>query len=254
MSILRRIVAGLVLVLSLGLPLPAMSYANPNDAVPPSADGTVSVGSGSGTGQRDPDDNELGIEENQQVRDEQGIVSQLSTDTHNPYNGQIRLDIDIGSEFAEFEGSDITEGIRIKVSPGGIVELPAIRAREGYYFVGWGQGGVPYEPTWDPFVKEVEMSTDTSNGKNTSIFALYADDEGNGYCTCGAYEQGIYSERLDEIKQINSEYNKTMGYNPFPLSWKLTIAIAVIALCIAALVFAAWKDHKDELAGDTEFL
>lgn len=251
-----RILSAIALSASLVLALPVASFANPDDAVPPSADGTVSIGGGKPASERDPDDNETGIAPDEQVRDEQGIVSQLSTDTHNPYNGQIRLDIDIGSEFAQFEGSNVTEGIRMKVTPGGILELPALRARDGYYFVGWGQGGVPYEPTWDPFVKEVEMSADTSEGKNTSIFALYADEEGNGYCTCGAYEQGIYADRLDEIKAVNAEYNETMGYDPLldVIDWKVVaLAVAIIA-CVAILVLAAWKDHKDGLAGDTEYL
>lgn len=234
------------------------AYANPADAVPATEDGTAIVGSYSAAKDREPDDNTLGLEDDSQLRDEQGRVSQLSTDTHNPYNGQIRLDIDIGSEFAEFEGSDITEGIRIKVSPGGVVKLPALHARDGYYFVGWGQGGVPYEPTWSPFVTEVEMDTDTSNGKNTSIFALYADDEGNGYCTCGAYEQGVYAGKMDEIKQVNAEYNETLGYDGISAStsdWSKTVMVLVIiAFCVAALGFAAWKDRQDEKNGDTEFL
>lgn len=249
----------LVLILSLSIGLcmavPGIGLANPDDAVPPSADGTVSIGGGKPASERDPDDNEVGIAPDEQLREEQGVVSQLSTDTHNPYNGQIRLDIDIGSEFAEFAGSNITEGIRIKISPGGIVTLPSLCAREGYYFVGWGQGGVPYEPTWDPFVKEVEMSMDTSEGKNTSIFALYADEEGNGYCTCGAYEQGIYADRIEEIKAINDEYNATMGYESgsnFDLG--LVFAMTVIACCVAALAYAAHKDRKEGRAGDTEYL
>lgn len=230
------------------------TFANPDDAVPPQEDGTIGIFSGSGNANREPDDNEKGIEDGEQVRDPQGIVSQLSTTTHNPYNGQIRLDIDIGSEFATFAGCDVTEGIRVKVTPGGIVELPPLRARDGYYFVGWGQGGVPYEPTWDPFVTEVEMDTDTSNGKNTSIFALYADEEGNGYCTCGAYEQGVYTEKMDEIKRINEEYNKTLGYKDTNKTVKLVIGFSIIALCALLLALAGYRDYLDGKRGDTEYL
>lgn len=231
---------------------PMTAIANPDDAVPPTPDGSIGIYSGGSSANRDPDDNTVGIEEGDKLRDEQGIVSQLSTDTHNPYNGQIRLDIDIGSEFAEFEGSDVTEGIRIKITPGGIVELPKLKARDGYYFVGWGQGGVPYEPTWDPMTREVEMDTDTSNGKNTSIFALYADEEGNGYCTCGSYEKGIYAEKMDEIKAMNEAYNKSNGYMS---SVQKTIAIVVaIVLLFAILCLAVLMDLRDEKRGNIDYL
>lgn len=231
------------------------SNANPADAVPPTEDGSVGIyGSGSGA-TRDPDDNKLGLEDEDKVRDEQGRVSQLSTNTHNPYNKQIRLQIDIGSEFADYEGCEYTEGYIIKVSPGGIVELPALRARDGYYFIGWGQGGVPEEPTWDVFTTEVQMDTDTSNGKNTTIFALFANDEGDGFCTCGAYESEIYADQMDEIRANNQQYNDSIGYNELSnFQWKVIAIAVLITICIVCLVAAARKDIADGKAGDTEYL
>lgn len=224
-----------------------VAFANPVDAVPPSADGSVSIPNSSvSNGDREPDDNSVGLQEDDKVRDEQGRVSQLSTNTHNPYNGQIRLDIDIGSEFADFAGADYTEGYRLKVSPGGMVSLPKIKARDGYYFVGWGQGGVPYEPTWDPFTEEVQMDTDTSNGRNTTIFALFADEEGNGYCTCGAYESEVYADKMDEIKAINDEYNEM---NATTETSSLRFTLCMFAVCVICLLVALYFDirHADKL-------
>lgn len=253
------IALAIAMAFALAVSFPSSAFANPDDAVPPTSDGTVGIyGSGSGSADRDPDDNELGIADDEQLRSEKGRVSQLSTTTHNPYNKQIRLQIDIGSEFADFEGCEVTEGYIMKVSPGGMVKLPALRARDGYYFVGWGQGGVAKEPTWDPFVTEVEMGTDTSNGKNTTIFALFSDEEGNGYCTCGAYESGIYADRLDDIKADNEIYNESLGYlgldGSITAPMKVGGAGLLIALCVVALIFAARRDHQDGLNGDTEYL
>lgn len=252
---LLGIIVSIVMVVSMLWLLPASSFANPEDAVPPNADETVGIYKGGTT--HDPDDNEVGIAAGDQVRDEQGRVSQLSTTTHNPYNKQIRLSIDIGSEFADFKGCEFTEGYIIKVTPGGIVELPALRARDGYYFVGWGQGGVSYEPIWDPFVTEVEMSDDTSNGKNTTIYALFADEQGNGFCTCGAYEEGIYAERMDEIRAADAEYDETLGYMGTPgsnVQLQAAVLVLLIIVCVGGLAFAAWRDHVDAKNGDTEFL
>lgn len=248
-------VIAMVIAIALSIfAFPQVSQANPADAVPPTEDGSVGIYSPSGNTKRDPDDNTLGIGD-EQVREEQGRVSQLSVDTHNPYNGQIRLLIDLGSEFADYEGCEVTEGYVMTVSPGGTVKLPSLRARDGYYFVGWGQGGVPEEPTWDVFTTEVEMDTDTSNGKSTTIFALFANDEGDGYCTCGAYEAGVYADKLDEIKANNSEYNDTLGYKGLStFHWKMIACAVLITLCAACLIVAARKDYQEGKAGDTEFL
>lgn len=250
------LIVGAVSVMS----LPGVSLANPADAVPPTEDGTVGIYSGGGAADRDPDDNKTGLSDDARVRDELGRVSQLSTSTHNPYNKQIRLSIMIGAEFADYDGDNITEGIIETVSPGGLVQLPPISARSGYYFVGWGQGGVPEQPIWDPMTTEVEMSSDTSEGRTTTIFALYADEEGNGYCTCGAYEKGIYVDRLDEIKAVDAEYRETIGYRSaavwcsFVVEAGLTAvnspALTVMILLCVAIVIGAFFWARKYGAGD----
>lgn len=212
-----------------------LSFANPDDAVPATDDGSVRIGTYNSNSSRSDDDNNKNIDG--QVRDEQGILSQLNTTTHNPYNGQIRLDIDIGAEFADYEGSDVTEGIRLKVSRGGTITLPKVHAKEGYYFIGWGQGGVPEEPTWDINTEKVIMGTDTSNGKNTTIYALYANENGDGYCTCGAYEEGIYKDKMDEIKAASAEYNqKNFGFTYWISQNKLVIIISALSITVIALL------------------
>lgn len=192
------------------------------------------------------------------VRSEKGIVSQLATDKHNPYNGQIRLNIDVGSEFATFAGSDTTEGIIMKVTPGGEVELPVVKARDGYYFIGWCQGGVPEEPTWDLFTKSVEVTDDTSEGKDMSLYAIFADESGDGFCTCGAWTSGIYADQMEQIKadaQLYEQENGIQSSVPSFLSWFsanptisiiVGVALYLILLLIIAKVMSKAAEKDDE--------
>lgn len=178
------------------------------------------------------------------VRDEQGKVSLLSTDTHNPYNGQIRLNIDIGSEFAEFENSDFSEGKIIKITPGGTIKAPKLKPLPGYYFVGWCQGGVPETPTWDIFTTEITVDDNIEDGKDMSVYAIYADDNGDGFCTCGAWTKGIYTDKLDEIKANNAKYLETIGENIFyEPSYKQKseiLQITIIILSCILIIFIIW--------------
>lgn len=126
----------------------------------------------------------------------------------NPYHGLARICIDVGSKFAYtnsytgYDGSSI-DGIMVQVEPGGTITLPKVNTRKGYYLVGWSQGGVQYDPDWDSSTRTITISDDTSNGKNATIYAVYTDDYGNGYCTCGAYAPGIYKDKMDEIKNTH---------------------------------------------------
>lgn len=139
----------------------------------------------------------------QQESTTNGTVSRISTEYHNPYHNQIRLTIDCGSEFAAFDNCEESEGFYIKVSPGDTVEFPEVRPKPGYYLVGWSQGGVDKNLPWLADDKAMTISDDVTDEKNATVYAVYADDAGNGYCTCGAYEEGIYKDRMAEIKAFS---------------------------------------------------
>lgn len=181
------------------------------------------------------------------LRNEEGIVSQLATNKHNPYNGQIRLHIDIGSEFATFNGSECTEGYIIKVSPGGEINLPKIQPKQGYYFVGWCQGGIPQEPTWDLFTKTLTMTDDLSQGKDMTVYAIYANDSGDGYCTCGAWEKEIYQDKIEQIKMNSNDYIKTFSPNTIDnnnySSTNIVMLVIVTLMLLILIIIPRYYTH-----------
>ena len=139
-------------------------------------------------------------------RDEHGIVSWLNTDSNNPYHNLIALKIDLGAEFAMYPGDDASEGFIVKCRPGDVVQLPVVRSKPGYTFVGWSQGGVPDEIDWDIFTTEVTMTENAGNGGQTSLYAVYMNEDGDGYCTCGAFKKGVYKDDIERFHQEYSEY------------------------------------------------
>ena len=166
-------------------------------------------------------------------RDEHGLVSWLNTDSNNPYHNLITLRLDLGAEFADYEGSEFSEGVIVKCRPGDIIELPVIHAKDGYTFVGWSQGGVPNEIEWDIFTYDVEMTQDAGNGHSTALYAVYMDEEGNGFCTGGAYKYHVYEDRIDELKAAYSDYLSSHKDFEVPTS----ALIAIIALGCAVFAF-----------------
>lgn len=136
----------------------------------------------------------------------QGIISVLNAEHENPYHGLLTLYLNIGVEFADYSGSAYTEGYILQVSAGDIINLPCVYAKDDYTFIGWSQGGVPEEPIWDMFTEQVQMTDDISGSKSTVIHALYMDDEGNGYCSCGAYAEGVYADKIEEYKANYAQY------------------------------------------------
>ena len=157
------------------------------------------------------DDQERGSVSGYETR--QGMVSQLNDESRNPYHNDYRVTVDVGSEFATFgslkgsKQSSYTEGYLVKVAPGGTITLPTdISAREGYYFVGWSTGGVPEKPTWGVDTREIVVDESPNDSRNITLYALYADDNGDGWCTCGAWKQGVYKDSLDEIKSAYKDY------------------------------------------------
>lgn len=164
-----------------------------------------------------------------------GKVSQLNADTPNPYRNQLRISIDVGAEYADYPGSASSEGLIIKAKAGSTIELPTVEAHEGYYLVGWSQGGVEEDPTWDIFTYEVTLGEPTNGSKNATIYAIYADEEGNGYCTCGAYSEGIYADKMDEIKANAEQYEWDKGITK-EQTFYVAYGIVAFGLIFAALL------------------
>lgn len=145
------------------------------------------------------------------INTRQGILSVLNDDAPNPYHDLITVEVNVGVEFADYDGSRWTEGYIYQVGPGDVINLPKVYAKDGLTFVGWCQGGVPEEPMWGIFTTQVQMTEDVGNEKKTAIHALYADDDGNGYCSCGAYAEGVYKDGLEQYKQDYAEYLAELG-------------------------------------------
>ena len=146
---------------------------------------------------------------------------------YNPYSKNCTINVQIGSEFATYSISDISEGYIYKLAGTETdVILPKLRAKDGYIFVGWSQGGV-VEPTWDALTEVVsipESEEAPTVSRSANIYALFADEEGNGYCTCGAYKEGFYKDNLETYKAAYQQY---LDYN-YGKNYLATIIIVVI--------------------------
>ena len=66
-----------------------------------------------------------------------------------------------------------------------------------------------------------------------NLFADYMDEEGNGFCTCGAYKYHVYEDRIDELKAAYSDYLSSHKDFEVPTS----ALIAIIALGCAVFAF-----------------
>ena len=183
------------------------------------------------------------------VRNEQGQLSRLNPYTHNPYNSQKVVIFDIGAEFATYEGDNLTEGIVIKCAPGDVLSIPTVVAKSGYTFVGWSQGGVPEEIDWKSRMKEVEIGENIEE-KHVYVYAIYADDAGNGYCTCGAYTEGVYTDELDTLKQEYKDYLSARGVWTFPIPLPVLIIGVIIVVGIVAYIFIPRKNERVEYVSD----
>lgn len=184
------------------------------------------------------------------LRDSIGRVSGLNTDKANPYKGQLRLLIDVGSEFADYTVGLDSEGYIIKCSPGDILRLPVVQARPGYIFIGWCRGGVPEEPAWDIMIRNVEITEDI--GKEARIYAVYADEAGNGYCTCGAYKEGVYADRLDEFRAAYRDYLSAYSYDQVIGSSFGLAAVALVFVVVMFVVFVLTRGRGRILAGSAK--
>lgn len=130
-------------------------------------------------------------------------TSSYVTHDANPYRGYDTLAIVVGNQFSSlgtYEDGDgrqqNTDGIVVKVEPDGTVHLPLVKAKPGYTFMGWSQGGVKVgdEIDVDPSTTEIKLNADRHG--YTRLYALFADSVDNGYCSCGDYQAAAYKDAL----------------------------------------------------------
>lgn len=170
---------------------------------------------------------------------------------HNPYSKNCTINVQIGHEFATYDIDNISEGYIYKLA--GLetdIALPKLRAKDGYIFVGWSQGGFE-EPTWDALTDVVSIQSSEEPptvSRTATIYALFADEEGNGYCTCGAYSEGRYTDDLESYKAIYEQYlKKNYSLNPF-ITISVVAAMALIFIGILLRVrFEESKNRQDAL-------
>lgn len=113
------------------------------------------------------------------------------------------------------------------------VPLPSVVARPGYTFVGWVDEKGMHEPKWDAQTKVIQVEIpDDPTLRTTTLFAEFMDDEGNGYCSCGASEAGFFSDRIEELESKDSSTaNEGQAFikRNLPLIYLIAIEVAFAA-------------------------
>lgn len=113
------------------------------------------------------------------------------------------------------------------------VPLPSVVARPGYTFVGWVDEKGMHEPKWDAQTKVIQIEIpDDPTLRTTTLFAEFMDDEGNGYCSCGASEADFFSGRIEEFRsQDSSTANEGQAFikRNLPLIYLIAIEVAFAA-------------------------
>lgn len=113
------------------------------------------------------------------------------------------------------------------------VPLPSVVARPGYTFVGWVDEKGMHEPKWNAQTKVIQVEIpDDPTLRTTTLFAEFMDDEGNGYCSCGASEADFFSDRIEELKSNDSSTaNDGQAFikRNLPLIYLIVIEVAFAA-------------------------
>lgn len=113
------------------------------------------------------------------------------------------------------------------------VPLPSVVARPGYTFVGWVDEKGIHEPKWDAQTKVIQVEIpDDPTLRTTTLFAEFMDDDGNGYCSCGASEAGFFSDRIEELESKDSSAaNEGQAFikRNLPLIYLIAIEVAFAA-------------------------
>ena len=134
------------------------------------------------------------------------------------------------------------------------VPLPSVVARPGYTFVGWVDEKGMHEPKWNAQTKVIQVEIpDDPTLRTTTLFAEFMDDEGNGYCSCGASEANFFSGRIKELKSNDSSTaNEGQAFikRNLPLIYLIVIEVAFAAgMCIRKEVL---KNGKPSFMPATE--
>ena len=113
------------------------------------------------------------------------------------------------------------------------VPLPSVVARPGYTFVGWVDEKGMHEPKWDAQTKVIQVEIpDDPTLRTTTLFAEFMDEEGNGYCSCGASEEGFFSDRIEALKSNDSSAaNEGQAFikRNLPIIYLIAIEVAFAA-------------------------
>lgn len=113
------------------------------------------------------------------------------------------------------------------------VPLPSVVARPGYTFVGWVDEKGMHEPKWDAQTKVIQVEIpDDDSLRTMTLFAEFMDDEGNGYCSCGASEKGFFKDKAKKYKAMDdSTANEGQAFikRNLPIIYLLVAEAAVAA-------------------------
>lgn len=116
------------------------------------------------------------------------FATENANENKNPYAETLLVDFIIGNRFANYTGSLSSQGISVSVESGREVALPAVKTLNGYVFKGWSSGGVG-KVEIGAEEKTASFERGDEGQWHMTLYAVYADKDGNLYCSCGAYKE-----------------------------------------------------------------
>lgn len=111
---------------------------------------------------------------------------------HNPYHGACTVRLIVGDKLGKSYsgilpiGMNASDGYVYRVPDGSVISMPNVIGINGLRFLGWNYGGTDVDIPADE--KEIEIERDGDND-SINIYAVYANGDGDVYCSCGAYEE-----------------------------------------------------------------
>lgn len=114
------------------------------------------------------------------------FATENANENKNPYAETLLVDFIIGNRFANYTGSLSSQGISVSVESGREVALPAVKTLNGYVFKGWSSGGVG-KVEIGAEEKTASFERGDEGQWHMTLYAVYADKDGNLYCSCGDY-------------------------------------------------------------------
>ena len=116
------------------------------------------------------------------------FATEDAKENENPYADTLLVDFIIGNRFANYTGSLGSQGISVSVESGREIDLPAVATLNGYVFKGWSAGGVDNIEI-DAEEKTASFERGDEGQWHMTLYAVYADKDGNLYCSCGDYRE-----------------------------------------------------------------